>query len=76
MTPFHALQVALRNETRGHDFYAQIAAGSGNPEVRRLAGAFASEEATHVEELKKWFARFPAPGAGWDEDADPPNASE
>ncbi|MBF0355895.1 MAG: hypothetical protein HQL43_11730 [Alphaproteobacteria bacterium] len=76
MTPHHALQVALRNETRGHDFYAQIAATSGDAEVRRLAGDFASEEATHVAELKKWFARFPAPRVGWDDDSDPPNASE
>jgi 2-oxoglutarate ferredoxin oxidoreductase subunit beta len=71
MTPYHGLQVALRNESRGQEFYARIAATTRNDEVRKLAATFALEEATHVAELEKWFARYPAPKQGWDEDSDP-----
>jgi 2-oxoglutarate ferredoxin oxidoreductase subunit beta len=71
MTPFHALQVAMRNETRGQDFYAQVAATTRNEEVRALAAEFASEEGEHVAELKKWMPRYPGPAAGWDQDDDP-----
>ncbi|MBI5120743.1 MAG: hypothetical protein HZA67_07040 [Rhodospirillales bacterium] len=76
MTPYHVLQVALRNEGRGQEFYAQVAAITRNDEVRKLAATFALEEATHVAELEKWFKRYPAPKKGWDEDSDPANSEE
>ncbi|TAN55145.1 MAG: rubrerythrin [Rhodospirillales bacterium] len=76
MKPYHVLQVALRNETRGQEFYAKVAATTNNDEVRKLAATFALEEATHVAELEKWFARFPAPKQDWDDDNDPPNSLE
>jgi rubrerythrin len=71
MTPYHALDFALGNERRGHDFYAACAAESGDAEIRRLAGEMAAEEAEHVAELERWLARTPKPAPGWAEDPDP-----
>ncbi|MBI2236840.1 MAG: ferritin family protein [Magnetospirillum sp.] len=71
MTPYHALEFALANERRGHDFYAREAAGSDDSEVRRLATEMAEEEAEHVEELEAWIARTPKPATDWKEDPDP-----
>ncbi|MBL8330771.1 MAG: ferritin family protein [Rubrivivax sp.] len=52
-----ALELALASEQRGHAYYAAIAATSQDPETVRLAREFASEEAEHVEELKKLILR-------------------
>ncbi len=57
MTTRQALELALYNETRGRDFYAQVAVESANPEVRRLAMEMADEEAEHVALLDQWLAR-------------------
>lgn len=53
----NALELALDGERRGHAFYADIAATTGDPEVRVMAEEFASEEAEHVAELEKWIGR-------------------
>ncbi len=71
MTPWHALSFALDNERRGHDFYADSAAASDDPEVRRLAGEFAAEESEHVATLERWLDRVPQPAADWADDPDP-----
>ena len=42
MTPIQALRLALYNEIRGRDFYAQVAAGSPDAEVRQLAAEMLS----------------------------------
>ncbi|MBI4967580.1 MAG: hypothetical protein HZC25_05615 [Rhodospirillales bacterium] len=76
MTPFHALTIALRNEVRGQEFYAQVAETSENEDVRKLAKEMADEEAEHVTTLKRWLPRFPKPATGWDEDHDGPSAAE
>lgn len=56
-----ALQLALASEQRGHAYYAAVAATSGDPETRTLAGEFAAEEAQHVAELRRLIAaRSPA----------------
>ena len=60
MGAFEALQLALISERRGHAYYATIAATSGDPEVRLLAGQFAEEEAAHVLELEKRIANCAA----------------
>lgn len=54
----HALELALDGERRGHAFYADVAAATGDPEVRAMAQEFAAEEAEHVVELEKWIGRY------------------
>jgi len=51
-----ALELALSSERRGHAYYAALAATTSDPEVRRLAGDFAREEAQHVCELERLLA--------------------
>lgn len=51
------LQVALRNEIRGQDFYTRISLESPNEEVRRMAADFAAEENEHVMLLQQWVER-------------------
>ena len=57
----YALELALDGERRGHAFYADIAAITGDPEVKRMAEEFAQEEAEHVSELEKWISRYAPP---------------
>ncbi|OGU22908.1 MAG: rubrerythrin [Hydrogenophilales bacterium RIFOXYD1_FULL_62_11] len=54
----NALAIALDGERRGHAFYANIEAITGDPEVRVMAQEFAAEEAEHVAELEKWIGRY------------------
>jgi rubrerythrin len=49
------LQVALRNEIKGQDFYTDISLNSPDEAVRKLAAEFASEENEHVVMLEKWI---------------------
>jgi hypothetical protein len=55
-----ALDVAMAGESSGHRWYAAIAAQTKDPEVKRLASEFASEEAEHVAELERWIVRMTA----------------
>lgn len=72
MTPYHCLHLALQNERRSHQYYADIAHRSENPRVRTLARQFADEEAQHVIMLEKWAGTVSEPEADWDLDLDPP----
>ncbi|MEO5337277.1 MAG: rubrerythrin [Magnetospirillum sp. WYHS-4] len=76
MNPYQALRLAHRAEMGAHDFYASVAAATGNAEVKGMAAEFAEEEAGHVVMLEEWMARFPKPEDGWDEDPDPPGMPE
>ncbi len=49
------LQIALRNEIRGQDFYTRISLESPSEEVRRMAAEFAAEENEHVMLLEQWI---------------------
>lgn len=77
MTPCQALRISLLNEKIGRDFYAEVAKTTGNPEVRRLAEEFATEESEHVGLLEQWMRSLeecreePPP-----DDLDPPNMPE
>ena len=71
MAPYHALEFALANEKRGHEYYSRMASDSDDDDVIRLASEFAEEERDHVQELEQWLARTPRPAQGWDEDPDP-----
>jgi rubrerythrin len=56
MTVDDMLQVALRNEIKGQDFYIDISLNSPDETVRKLAAEFASEENEHVAMLEKWIS--------------------
>ena len=76
MTKHQALNVALHNETRGRDFYAEVAGSSPDPEVRRIAQEMADEESEHVTLLLQWIAREAPVEEIPQEDLDPPNMPE
>jgi rubrerythrin len=70
------LELALHNEIRGRDFYAQVAQSSPDAEVRRLAEEMAREEDEHVALLRALLARTPGDKTVQLEDLDPPNMPE
>ncbi|MCD6733059.1 MAG: ferritin family protein [Burkholderiaceae bacterium] len=72
LDPWHALRYARENEVRAMEYYSSVGMQSTDPEVRRLASEFASEEADHVDALDKWLARTHRPSATWDADPDIP----
>ena len=76
MTAHHALKMALICEVQGQKYYAAVAAETKDPRVATLAAEFAAEEGGHVDLVRQWLQRYPAPPEGWDEDPDPPNYSE
>jgi len=76
MQPFHALQIALRNEERAARFFASVARRDLPPAVLAAAKEMAEEEREHVELVKAWMARVPRPEKGWDVDLDPPNVND
>jgi rubrerythrin len=59
MNTAHALRLAMENEQRAPDFYAEIARDAPAAEVRALAAEFAAEEKEHLELLEEWKARIP-----------------
>lgn len=76
MTPYHALELARDAEAAAQEFYTQVADGTSNNKVRKLAREFAEEEGEHVVLVNEWIAKLPEPEEGWDEDPDPPNMPE
>lgn len=76
MQPGHALEIALECELQAQKYYEDICAGDVPPEVRAAATEMAAEEREHVQLIREWLARVPRPGPGWDEDPDPPRATE
>jgi rubrerythrin len=59
MNPAQALNIAMGNEQRAHDFYFAISEESPDPAVRALAGEFAEEEGEHLALLQKWRDQLP-----------------
>lgn len=76
MTPYHALQLALRHERLGAEFFAEVAELVEQSDVRALAAKLAKEEYEHVELLQQWLSRYPEPDEDWAEDPDPPMLQE
>ena len=76
MTKCQALELALHNEIRGRDFYAQVANGSSDPAVREAAAEMAAEEETHVNMLRAWVAREACVAESRPPDLDPPHMPE
>ena len=76
MQPWHALQLALAAETRAHDFFAALATGMHDGELRDAALAMQREEAEHMALLRDWIARYPPPDSDWSLDPDPPRYND
>lgn len=76
MTPFHALEIALRNEERAFAFFDDLANGSAPESVRGMAREFAREEAIHVGLVRGWLTRVTKPAENWSYDPDAPNMPE
>jgi rubrerythrin len=53
-----ALQVALTNEMREHEFYLQNAKRTGNPAGKAMFEQIAAEELEHYERLKELNAKW------------------
>ena len=76
MQPYHALQIALHNEKRARDFFANLAKVSKDAGVRAGALEMKEEEAEHVRLIEEWLERTPKPEANWEADQDPPVLSD
>jgi rubrerythrin len=68
MTPWDALQIALRCEYRARDFFRDVAATTSDAQVRRVASEMMQEESEHVEQLKDELTRHHEPLRPWNED--------
>lgn len=71
MTPWHALQLALRAERAAYHFFDGIAKAAQDPELRRWALEFRAEEEEHVALVQSLLDKHPQPPPGWDDDPDP-----
>ncbi len=76
MTPWHALQMALKAETRAFEFFDHIVNTVTDPEIKKWAEEFREEEAEHVTLVERLLEKNPEPPAGWADDDDPPNLQE
>lgn len=77
MQPWHALEIALRNERRAEKFFARIVRSVKTPAaVKKIAAEMAEEEREHVSLILDWMKRVPKPEPGWDRDPDPPVYSD
>ena len=72
MTPWHALQMALRAEQRAHAFFDHVVRTATDVGLKAWAEEFRDEEAEHVELVTQLLEKFPEPEPGWDDDDDPP----
>ncbi len=76
MTPWQALQMALKAEQSAVAFYDRVAKTATDPEVRALAAELAEEEREHVELVHKELEKYPPPDSAWSEDPDPAGTPE
>ncbi len=76
MNTAHALQLAMGNEQRAHDFYDQISRESRDVEVAALAAEFAAEEKEHLDLLQAWMNKTDASVDEQFYDPDPPHMPE
>jgi rubrerythrin len=76
MSSARALEIAMNNERRAHEFYFSISRESPDGAVRALAAEFAEEEQEHLALLEKWRAKVPASASEAPYDPDPPHMPE
>jgi rubrerythrin len=76
ITPPQALELALFNEQRGYDFYAQVADTAHDTEIAQLAEDMKQEEAEHLALLRDWLVQEQQNNHHFviDDDFDPPNS--
>lgn len=75
MSTRRALEIAMSNERRAHDFYHALGMQGRSDDIRSTAMEFASEEQEHVELLQRWLDRL-ADDDGPRHDPDPPHMPE
>ena len=68
LEPYNALRYARENEVRAMEYYSSVGLETNDPEIKRMAAEFASEESEHVDALDDWLARTPRPSAAWADD--------
>jgi rubrerythrin len=76
MTPWHALQLALKAEQQAFAFFDEFRRSASDPDIKRLADEFAEEEEEHVAMVLKELEKYPEPDDEWDDDPDPPVSPE
>jgi len=76
MQPYHALQIALLNEKRARDFFANLARVTKDAGVRKGALEMMEDEVEHVRLIEEWLKRTPKPDPNWETDQDPPVLSD
>ena len=76
MNTAHALQIAMGNEKRAHDFYFEISQQSQVEDIRAMAAEFAEEEKEHLELLKQWIDKTDESTKEQLYDPDPPHMPE
>lgn len=55
MTPSQAMKLALDNEKKAFEFYADVVDDSTDESVRDLAAEFAAEERQHIAWVEEWL---------------------
>jgi len=76
MQPYHALEIALAAEERAERFFTDLARVATVASVRDAARQLAAEEREHVELVRQWMRKLPAPDRDWAVDPDPPRQNE
>jgi len=76
MNTAQALQIAMGNEQRAHDFYSEISRESADSEIKAMAGEFAEEEKEHLDLLKMWMESTDESADEQVYDPDPPHMPE
>ena len=68
--PHHALLMALAGERRARAYFERVSSASADPEIRKLATAFAREEAEHIAWIEEALAAEPQTVHRFDDLAD------
>lgn len=76
MTPYHAVELALRCKKRLVEFFDRLAETCDNEGIKLMARDFKREQAKHIDLLKQWLSEYPEPDEDWQEDYDPPRLQE
>lgn len=76
MTPLQALNLAIVNENRLHEFFKQQADKGINKEVRLIANDLLIQEKLLIEQMQSLITQFENSEINDNEDLDPPNIPE
>ncbi len=76
MQPWHALQLALGAEQRAEAFFGELARLTSSESIRKAALELQAEEHEHVQLVRAWLEKVPAPDGDWANDPDPPRYTD